>query len=110
MAREVLAIIKKDPKLVEYEARLDKRDKEFKQQLEFIKKNLKNARDAAKADADVILAEIEAYLLETKSLEKPVNKETHHLCFGNGTIDLHHNQGHRNPLDELLARLFGADQ
>lgn len=90
MAREVIAIIKKDPKLLEYEARVAAADKSFKERMSFIEKQAENAYNEMVKDREVLLDELEGYLIASGQLEKPVIKDKQHLCFSHGgTIDIH---------------------
>lgn len=90
MAREVIAIIKKDPKLLEFEARVAAADKTFKERMSFIEKQAENAVNEMVKDREVLLEELEGYLIASEQLTKPVIKDKQHLCFSTGgTIDIH---------------------
>lgn len=90
MSREVIAIIKHDPKLKEFEARYAADDKTFKERMSFIEKQAENALAERAKIHEVLLGEMEAYLIESKKLEKPIAQDKQHLCFSSGgTIDIH---------------------
>lgn len=102
----VLALLSKEPELLEICKRIEGRFDDFKTQMEFIKKQAENANTQLKAANEPDWELITARLKETGALEK-YDKETHHLSFSveSNCIELCPNESD-HPLEKIFGHLL----